>query len=116
LADRLGRLSQRKKKGPKKKESLLRLPQLWKSTKVAFGDFFLMISTSRLKKLPHKTLQLFHSSNRPDYYESTILRLRRSRLKPETALTQNSGHILHGGVYLAGSIRNMAPSVSSVRR
>src|SRR5215472_7214063 len=30
-----------------------------------------MISTSRLKKLPHKTLQLFHSSNRPDYYEST---------------------------------------------
>jgi hypothetical protein len=26
------------KKGPKKKESLLKLSQLWKSTKVAFGD------------------------------------------------------------------------------
>jgi hypothetical protein len=37
---------QRKKKGPKKKESLLKLPQLWKSTKVASGDIFLMISTA----------------------------------------------------------------------
>jgi hypothetical protein len=35
----------KEKKRPKKKESLLKLPQLWKSTKVAFGDSFLMISS-----------------------------------------------------------------------
>jgi len=28
------------------------MPQLWKSTKVAYGDFFLMISTSCLEKPP----------------------------------------------------------------
>jgi hypothetical protein len=49
--------TQRKKKEarPKKKErgGLWKLPQPWKSEKVAFGDFFLMISTawkSRRKK------------------------------------------------------------------
>ena len=41
----------RKKKAAKKKEScgrgsLWKLPQPWKSTKEAFGDFFLMISTA----------------------------------------------------------------------
>jgi len=35
---------------------------------------------SRLKKPPHKTLRLFHSSNRPDYY-AHILRLRRRKTK-----------------------------------
>jgi hypothetical protein len=45
--------AQRKKKGPKKKESgsLWKLPQPWKSRKVAFGDFFLMISTAAWKSL-----------------------------------------------------------------
>jgi hypothetical protein len=57
-------ISTKKEKRTKKKESLLQLPQPWKSTKVAFGGFSLMISTSCLKKPPHKTLRLFHSSNR----------------------------------------------------
>ncbi len=41
--------------------ALWKLPQLWKSNKEAFGDFFLMISTSCLEKPPQKTLRLFHS-------------------------------------------------------
>ncbi len=62
---------QRKKKEQKKKEKfgrgdLLKLPQLRKSKKVAFGDFFLMISTSCLKKPTQKTLRLFHSYNKSD--------------------------------------------------
>jgi hypothetical protein len=64
-----GRFSQRKKKGPKKKESLSKLPQLWKSIKVAFGDFLLMISHKPLEKASHRTLRLFHSSDRLGYYE-----------------------------------------------
>jgi len=47
------------------RRGLLKLPQLWKSQSVAFGNFFLMISTSCLKKPSLKTLRLFHSSNRP---------------------------------------------------
>jgi hypothetical protein len=48
--------SQRKKKESKKKESrgLWKLPQPWKSEKVAFGDFFLMISTAAWKSLRKK--------------------------------------------------------------
>jgi len=48
--------AQRKKKGPKKKEreGLWKLPQPWKSEAVAFGDFFLMISTAAWKSLRKK--------------------------------------------------------------
>jgi hypothetical protein len=44
---------QRKKKEAKKKErgGLWKLPQPWKSDKVAFSDFFLMISTAAWKSL-----------------------------------------------------------------
>src|SRR5436309_15976021 len=56
----------KERKRTKKKEKLGRrglwkLPQLWKSIKVAFGDFFLMISTSCLKKPTQERLRLFHS-------------------------------------------------------
>ena len=47
--------AQRKKKEPKKKESgLWKLPQPWKSEKVAFGNIFLMISTAAWKSLRTK--------------------------------------------------------------
>jgi hypothetical protein len=47
---------QRKKKGPKKKErgGPWKLPQPWKSAKVASGDFCLMISTAAWKSLRKK--------------------------------------------------------------
>jgi hypothetical protein len=39
--------SGRKKKNPKERRGgLWKLPQPWKSSKEAFGDFFLMISTA----------------------------------------------------------------------
>ena len=47
------------------REGLWKMPQLWKSTKVAFGNFFLMISTSCLEKPPQKTLRLFHIYHSP---------------------------------------------------
>jgi hypothetical protein len=50
------------------REGLWKMPQLWKSTKVAFGTFFLMISTSCLEKPPQKTLRLFHIYHSPDHY------------------------------------------------
>jgi len=58
------------------REGLWKMPQLWKSTKVAFGGFFLMISTSCLEKPPQKTLRLFHIYHSPggDSY-STSFRL-----------------------------------------
>jgi hypothetical protein len=45
--------TERKKKEPKKKErgGLWKLPQPWKSTKDAFGDIYLMISTAARKSL-----------------------------------------------------------------
>jgi hypothetical protein len=43
------------------RHALWKLPQLWKSTKEAFGDSFLKISTSCLEKPPQKTLRLSHS-------------------------------------------------------
>jgi hypothetical protein len=46
--------------------ALWKLPQLWKSTKVAFGNFFLMISTSCLEKPAQKTLRLSHSYHSAD--------------------------------------------------
>jgi hypothetical protein len=50
---RLG--AQRKKKEAKKKETgLWKLPQQWKSEKVAFGDFLLTISTAAWKSLLRK--------------------------------------------------------------
>src|SRR5215471_12429753 len=50
------------------RQGLWKMPQLWKSTKVAFGDFFLMISTSSLEKPPQKTLRLSHIYHSPDDY------------------------------------------------
>ncbi len=47
------------------REGLWKMPQLWKSTKVAFGGFFLMISTSCLEKPPQKTLRLSHIYHSP---------------------------------------------------
>jgi hypothetical protein len=46
------------------REGLWKMPQLWKSTKVAFGRF-LMISTSCLEKPPQKTLRLSHIYHSP---------------------------------------------------
>src|SRR5213593_4890757 len=48
------------------REGLWKMPQLWKSTKVAFGNFFLMISTSCLEKPSQKTLRLSHIYHSPD--------------------------------------------------
>jgi hypothetical protein len=45
----------------RKRGALWKLPQLRKSTKVAFGVFFLMISTSCLEKPPQNPLRLSHS-------------------------------------------------------
>ncbi len=42
------------------REGLWKMPQLWKSTKVAFGNFLLTISTSCLEKPSQKTLRLSH--------------------------------------------------------
>jgi hypothetical protein len=50
------------------REGLWKMPQLWKSTKVAFGNFFLMISTSCLEKPSQKTLRLFHIYHSPGGY------------------------------------------------
>ena len=47
------------------REGLWKMPQLWKSTTVAFGNFFLMISTSCLEKPPQKTLRLSHIYHSP---------------------------------------------------
>ncbi len=47
------------------REGLWKMPQLWKSTKVACGGFLLMISTSCLEKPPQKTLRLFHIYHSP---------------------------------------------------
>ena len=47
------------------RQGLWKMSQLWKSTKVAFGDFFLMISTSCLEKPPQKTLRLSHIYHSP---------------------------------------------------
>ena len=47
------------------REGLWKVPQLWKSTKVAFGNFFLMISTRCLEKPPQKTLRLSHIYHSP---------------------------------------------------
>src|SRR6476660_5706198 len=44
---------------------LWKMPQLRKSSKVAFGGFFLMISTSCLEKPPQKTLRLSHIYHSP---------------------------------------------------
>jgi len=46
-----GELTQKEKRTQKEKESLWKLPQPWKSTKEAFGNFLLMISTAAWKSL-----------------------------------------------------------------
>jgi hypothetical protein len=53
-----GKLIKKKKNQKRKTKTLWKLPQLWKSTKEAFGDFFLMISTAAWKSL-RKTAQAF---------------------------------------------------------
>jgi hypothetical protein len=50
------------------RDGLWKMPQLWKSTKVAFGNFFLMISTSCLEKPSQKTLRLSHIYHSPGGY------------------------------------------------
>ena len=47
-------------------ESAVETAQLWKSIKVAFGNFFLMISTSCLEKPSQKPLRLFHRYHSAD--------------------------------------------------
>jgi hypothetical protein len=49
------------------REGLWKMSQLWKSTKVAFGGFFLMISTSCLEKPSQKTLRLYHIYHSPGH-------------------------------------------------
>ena len=58
------------------REGLWKMPQLWKSSKDAFGGILLMISTSCLEKPSQKTLRLFHIYHSPggDSY-STSFRL-----------------------------------------
>jgi hypothetical protein len=48
-----------------RREGLWKMPQLWKSTKVAFGNSFLIISTNCLEKPPQKTLRLSHIYHSP---------------------------------------------------
>jgi hypothetical protein len=49
------------------REALWKLPQLWKSTKDAFGNFLWLISTSCLEKPPLKnSLRLSHSYHSAD--------------------------------------------------
>jgi len=50
------------------REGLWKMPQLWKSTTVAFGGLFLIISTSCLEKPPQKTLRLSHIYHSPGDY------------------------------------------------
>jgi len=50
------------------REGLWKMSQLWKSTKVAFGNFFLMTSTSCLEKPPQKALRLSHIYHSPGGY------------------------------------------------
>jgi len=61
--DQFPDLSGKKSQG---RHALWKLPQLWKSIKDAFGNFFLMISTSCWEKPPQKTLRLFHSYHSAD--------------------------------------------------
>ena len=48
------------------REGLWKMSQLWKSTKVAFGDFLLMISASCLEKPSQKPLGLSHPYHSAD--------------------------------------------------
>src|SRR5262245_60392976 len=75
------------------RQRLWKMPQLWKSTKVAFGRFFLMISTSCLEKPPQKTLRLSHIYHSPGcgYSNSTSLSARgRYADRPILARMENS--------------------------
>ena len=47
-------------------KTLWKRPQLWKSIKVAFGNFFLMIPTSCLEKPSPKPLRLYHRYHSAD--------------------------------------------------
>src|SRR5215471_6892672 len=74
------------------REGLWKMPQLWKSTKDAFGDFFLMISTSCLEKPPQKTLRLSHIYHSPDDYGPYSSG---SRSLSRSARTKLGGKTLH---------------------
>src|SRR5215471_5028293 len=74
------------------REGLWKMPQLWKSTKDAFGDFFLMISTSCLEKPPQKTLRLSHIYHSPDDYGPYSSG---SRSLSRSACTKLGGKTLH---------------------
>src|SRR5262245_39482655 len=64
--------------------ALWKLPQLRKSNKVAFGNFFLIISSSCLQKPPHKTAPAF-----PQLPQRRLLSINlRTRDKPKTADTR----------------------------
>src|SRR5262249_54465341 len=54
LQRRNGSAKKEKRSKKERKGRLWKLPQQWKSDKVAFGDFFLMISTSAWKTLRKK--------------------------------------------------------------
>jgi hypothetical protein len=58
------------------------MPQLWKSTKAAFGAFFLMISTNCSEKPPQKTLRLSLITTAPPAVDKQHLDLRLANVKP----------------------------------
>jgi hypothetical protein len=49
-----------------RRKALWKRPPLWKSIKVAFGNFFWMISTSGLEKPSQKPLRLYHRYHSAD--------------------------------------------------
>jgi hypothetical protein len=66
FVENFGFFTKKEKRSKKeRKGGLWKLPQPWKSEKVAFGDFFLMIFHGCLEKPAQKTLRLFHSYHRP---------------------------------------------------
>jgi len=95
LADRLGRLSQTKKKGPKQKESLLKLPQAVEINKGGLRRLLLDDFHNLLEKASAQNAAAFSQ-----FQQALLLRTNNpsafggGNLKPETALTQTSGHTL----------------------
>jgi hypothetical protein len=66
---------------------------LWKSIKVAYGNIFLMISTTLENADAKNSVDLFTVTTSPDgeYLNNGIWDKNQN---PETSLTQNSGHYL----------------------
>ena len=82
------------------REGLWKMPQLRKSTKVAFGDISLMISTSCLEKPPQKTLRLSHIYHSPDGYRPYSYG---SRSLSQSACTKLGGKTLQSQGYTQDS-------------